>query len=150
MASRISTTDLVTLQKKAVSLQAATRRAREKAGEITERLVSSGETGAAALGFGYLSGRAGEKPFEVAGVPIDLGSGIVALLLATMGIGRGMESHLTALGNGAIGCYLTKLGYKAGLKVTAASGPMKILQGEALSDETMADLAIALKKFQED
>lgn len=145
--ARVSATDIAKLHKKALSLQMATRKAREKAGEVTERVVTAGETVGAALAMGYARARFGDKPFEIAGVPIDMGAGIIGTILSIMGVGRGMEGHVAAFSNGSMAAYAAGIGYKAGLKKTAESGPL--VKGEALSDLQLSDLAVQLKKFAE-
>jgi hypothetical protein len=107
--------------------QAATKRAREKAGEVTEQALQAAETVGTAFGFGVFEGRL-QNPadFELAGVPIPLLLGVGAHAAAFLGVGRNMEPHLHAIGNGALAAHLNGLGRKMGSEMKTKAGSPKI------------------------
>ena len=106
----------------------ATARAREKAGEMTESVLSIAETAGTAFAVGYFAGgidktqdeinkAAGKgSAFELFGVPYPLLLGIGAHAFALMGVGRGMESHLKNVGTGALSAHLFTIGYNMKVK----------------------------------
>lgn len=109
--------------------KAATMRAREKAGEITAEALTAAETVGTAFGFGVFEGRlTNPADFEFAGIPIPLGLGIAAHAAAFLGVGRNMEPHLHAIGNGALASHLNGLGRKMGsdMKAKAGGAPVKL------------------------
>jgi hypothetical protein len=129
--------------------QSATKRAREKAGEMTETAIGVVTTAGTAFGFGYLEGRVTDKKqFElVPGLPLPLAVGAAAHVFALLGVGRGMETHLKNIGNGALAAHLNGLGRQVGAKAKATAGvsgqgpgvlPEGMPRGAGVS---MADLA---------
>ena len=62
-----------------LKLQASTKRAREKAGEVMETAIETGETVGTAFAFGLWAGKVNDdKHFELAGIPIPLLVGLGA------------------------------------------------------------------------
>lgn len=94
---------------------ASTRRAREKAGEVMQTVVHATETGASAFAFGVLEGQSGTMP-EPLGIPAPLLAAAVLHGAAAFGVGRGMEDHVKALGNGALAAYAFSKGQFVGSK----------------------------------
>lgn len=118
-------TSIKKAQQQIQSLRMGTRRARQKAGEVTEKLVRTAEIGGTSFGFGFLNGRQGGV--ELFGVPIELAVGIGANLFAMMGVGRGMETHLASVGDGALAAYFHTLGRGVG---KAALTPKTAVSGQ--------------------
>lgn len=117
-------TSLTKARKYAESLKASTKRLREKAGEQAEAFLTTVETGGVAFGFGYWEGVIDDpEDFEIIGVPIPLAVGIAAHTLAFFGVGRGMENHIRAAGNGALAAHLNGVGRKLGSESKKAPGP---------------------------
>ena len=134
--------------------KASTKRAREKAGEMTESVLTIAETAGTAFAVGYFAGQidmsdeASKKKFELFGVPYPLLVGIGAHAFALMGVGRGMESHLKNIGTGALSAHLFGIGYN--MKPNAANkkiaGDIDLLgaaakQGAGVSEADLAALA---------
>jgi hypothetical protein len=93
----------------------ATKNARAKAGEVTEALLTLGETAGTAFAFGYYEGAVtSPKQFEFFGVPAPLLAGLGAHAFALLGVGRGMDEHLRAIGNGALASHLNGIGRQMG------------------------------------
>jgi hypothetical protein len=151
MAQNFSMTNYRKLQKRAVSLQASTKRARENAGQVVNHVVRTGEVAGTAFGLGVVQGRTGGMAFF--GVPLELGLGVGAHAFALLGVGRGAETHLAAVGDGALAAYFGTMGRGVGktMKGGAVSGSKQAgrglpprsqeMQGEALTEEDLAELA---------
>lgn len=106
---------LMKLRDQVVRLQASTRRAREKAGEVMDHTLTAAETIGTSFAFGLWEGRISDpKHFELAGMPVPLVAGIAAHAFALLGVGRGMESHFHSVGNGALSAHLNGLGRRMG------------------------------------
>ena len=141
-------TQSITKMRDTVSrLYATTKRAREKAGELTESVVTAAEVSGTAFAIGYWEGRI-DKPedFEVFGVPIPLAAGLGAHLFAIFGVGRSMESHMRSFGNGALAAHLNgvgrKLGQKAKISSPAVSGELPpARRGMGITEEMLAAAA---------
>lgn len=114
---------LARAQKKIVSLQQSTRKAREKAGEVLENTLTAAETVGTAFAFGVWEGRV-DKPedFEIMGIPMPLFAGVGLQALALFGVGRGMEGHMRALGNGALSAHMNGIGRRMGSEMKARGG----------------------------
>jgi hypothetical protein len=105
------------LRAKMARLHGATAKIRAKAGETMETLVRTGEISATSFALGVVHTRfadANNAPPMVMGVPVELLAGVAAHGLAFMGIGRGMESHLKAVGDASLGMYFATLGRGVG------------------------------------
>ena len=97
--------------------KSATKNARAKAGELTETVLNTGETVGTAFAFGYYEGSVTDpKQFELFGVAAPLLAGLGAHVFALVGVGRGMEDHLRAIGNGALAAHLNGIGRQMGKK----------------------------------
>lgn len=149
---------LVKLRAGYARMASATKRAREKTGEVMEQAISAVETAGVGFGFGFLEGQL-DRPedFELAGVPYPLLAGLVGHGLAFFGVGRGMETHLHALANGALTTHLNGLGrkmgqeYKArraggavrGVDVSGALPPRRSVMGAGtgVTEQSLLDLA---------
>lgn len=131
-------------------LQQSTKRAREKAGELVESVVTAGEVSGTAFAIGFWEGRI-QKPedFEVFGVPIPLAAGLAAHTFAMLGVGRGMENHLRSVGNGALAAHLNGIGRKLGQRAKIAApavagelpGASMNRQGAGITEEMLRNLA---------
>jgi len=152
MAKSISMRDVDKLKNRLASLKRSSAKAREKAGESVERLLMSAEVGGTAFAFGQVQARYGGV--NILGVPADLGVGIAANVMSILGVGRGMETHLANIGNGALAAYAFKTGHDMGVKSMQAAGkaipqrPTRLLgeedsevSGESLSDIDLENLA---------
>ena len=111
------------LQDRLASAQRSTRVARAKAGEIVTNVVRTGTIGVTAFGLGYYTGTRG--PLEIMGVPLELG--IVGLThgAALLGVGGKAETHLRAVGDGALAVYAGNWGRVMGRESAAqkSAGP---------------------------
>ena len=86
---------------------------REKFGGITQRAVSTLETGAAAWLGGAIEGRSAGA--SLGPVPINLGVGALLLVAGHLDLaGEKHSEHLNNVGNGFIGSYLAATGYAFG------------------------------------
>jgi hypothetical protein len=102
--------------------KASTARAREKAGEVTHTILEIAETGGTCFAFGYYEGMITDpKKFELFSVPVPLLTGVAAHAFALLGVGRGMEDHLKAIGTGALAAHLNGIGRVMGAKHAAKS-----------------------------
>lgn len=111
----MSSTALVKARDHIMRLQAATKRAREKTAEVMENVITSAETVGTSFAFGLWEGRITDsKQFELGGIPIPLLAGVSAHAFALLGVGRGMEDHLRAIGNGALASHLNGIGRRVG------------------------------------
>lgn len=120
----MSSSALVQARDKIARLQVSTRRAREKAGEMMQTALHTGEAVGTAFAFGFLEGSLDDpKKFELAGVPLPLAVGVGAHAFAAFGVGRGMEDHFKAIGTGALAAHLNGLGRAYGAKRKALAGP---------------------------
>jgi hypothetical protein len=117
---------LVRLKDKLVRMQATTRRAREKAGEVAENIVGSATTVGSAFAIGAAQGYLGEEKMRVFNVPVPLIVGLGAHLAAIVGTGGQGETHLRNIGNGALAAYASF----AGLKMAARQKNRQIMLGD--------------------
>lgn len=109
-------------REKIESLQRSTARARKKAGEMMEDALTAAETSGAAFALGFWEGSITDpKQFEFFGVPAPLAIGLGAHAAAAFGVGRGMESHFKAIGNGALAAHLNGVGRVLGTRKKGAS-----------------------------
>jgi hypothetical protein len=126
--------------------------ARAKAGEVTEQILSIGEVAGTAFAFGYFDGKTvpGSKVFNPLGIPAPLLGGVLAHAAALLGVGRGMESHLKNIGNGALSAHLFHIGQEAGTKARTAApatkGDVDLLgaanrSGAAVTESDLANMA---------
>lgn len=142
------------LKKRVVSLQKSTQKARAKAGEIMENAIASAEIGGTAFALGILEGRTppgNKEAFEVMGVPIPLVTTLAAHAFALFGVGRGMESHFRAIGNGALATHLNGIGRRMGTEmlerqtVSGDAGPASLppkREGMSITADQLAELAL--------
>jgi len=136
--------ELAKLRAKAARLQNATKRVREKAGEVVNNVVRTGEVSASAFAFGYAQQRFGREKMEVGGLHLALLGGTAAHVLSFMGISDGAEPHLRAIGDGALATYFFTLGRDVAVKTkTAGYGqlnehPDDDVSGQMLSDEELS------------
>jgi hypothetical protein len=111
--------------------KSATKNAREKAGEVTEAVLTLAETGGASFAFGFYEGSiADPTKFEFFGVPAPLLTGIAAHVFALIGVGKGMEPHIRAIGNGALAAHLNGIGRQMGTKRKNALTARATTQGD--------------------
>lgn len=90
---------------------AATKRAREKAGEVMETVLDAGITGGTGYVLGVWEGRIAKKEqYELLGVPAPLAIALAGHAAALFGVGRGMEKHFRSVGNGGLTIHLNGLG----------------------------------------
>lgn len=131
-------------------LQQSTKRAREKAGELVESTVTAAEVSGTAFAIGYWEGRIDKaEDFEVFGVPIPLAAGLAAHMFSLFGVGRGMEGHLRAVGNGALAAHLNGVGRRLGGKAkmlapAASAGELpgaSMRRGTGVTEAMLRDLA---------
>lgn len=147
----MSSTALIKARDHILRLQAATKRAREKSAEVMENVIVAGETVGSAFLFGMWEGRVDNpKHFELGGVPVPLLVGIGAHAFAMMGVGRGMEDHFRAVGNGALASHLNGIGRRVGAEskikkspvVTPIKGELNSArQGVGITEADLANLA---------
>lgn len=109
------------LQEHIQRLRKSTAKAREKGAELVTEVLNTAETGGTAFALAVAHGRYGSDAMKVAGVPVALGLGVGAHVMALLGVG-GAESHFRAIGNGAIAQYATVEGLKIGQKWAQESG----------------------------
>lgn len=156
MSKSITLRDAQKLKNQVTNLKKASARAREKAGEATERLLMAAEVGGTAFAFGQIQARYGGV--VILGVPSDLGLGVLANVASLLGVGRGMEAHLANIGNGALASYAFRSSYNMGVesmtkaKKAIPTQATRILgdsdekiSGESLADIDYADLAAPIE-----
>lgn len=135
---------LAKLRDKLKSAQHATRRAREKAGEVVMEAVHTGEGMAIGFGAGVLYGRYPEAKLELAGVPMDLGVGVGLKALALLGVSHGAGPHMNALGTGALTSFSLRKGLEVGAdmakKANAAPGYSKTASVSGDADDAVRAL----------
>lgn len=107
-------------------MQATTRRAREKAGEVAENVVGTATTVGSAFAIGAAQGYLGEEKMKVFNVPVPLLVGLGSHLFAIMGTGGQGETHLRNIGNGSLSAYAAF----AGLKMAARQKGRQIMMGD--------------------
>lgn len=132
----------------ALRAQQSSRRARAKAGELMETAVHTVETGGTAFALGYLQGSLSEAErdkFELFGVPIPLAIGVASHTLAVMGVGRGMEPHFRAVGNGALACHL----FGVGRQVAQGRGGRTAVRGSLPGSRARASAGISAQDLAE-
>jgi hypothetical protein len=115
---------LAALRSKMARLHGATSKMRAKAGETMETMVRSGEIAATSFALGVVHTRfadAGNRPPMVFGVPVELLGGVAAHAFALMGVGRGMESHMRAVGDGALAVYFSTVGRGVGKQMKSGA-----------------------------
>ncbi len=133
----------------------ATRRVREKAGETIEGLMNAGVCAGTGFALGALAGTLKDPAqWVVAGVPIPLWIAAGSHVAAFAGIGRGMDTHLRAVGNGALAVHAFGMGRKliesrktesSGEKISGEESPPLLGSARKGSGITEADLrAMAL------
>ncbi len=111
-------------------MKASSARARKKAGETMETVVRTAEVSGTAFGLGILQARSGDpEGIKVAGVNLNLGIGLGAHLFGLLGVGRGMESHLKAVGDGALGVYAFTAGLGVGGDMISGEGGRTEIMG---------------------
>jgi len=121
---------LVKAKKQIESLKQSSKRARAKAGEMTESLLTTGEVAGTAFAIGFWEGRIDNaKQFEIFSVPVPLAMGVGAHVFALLGVGRGMEGHLRSIGNGALAAHLNGIGRRLGqeAKTTKVTSGVEML-----------------------
>jgi hypothetical protein len=143
---------VTTWKNKFEQAKAASRRVRQKMGETTEALIDAGLSAGTGFALGAYAGSlkadANGKVhgFEVAGVPVPLAIAGITHAAALMGVGRGMEDRLRAIGTGA----LTVHAYGSGKKLmearavaggTKVSGELPSRQGSGITQDMLAALA---------
>lgn len=129
-------------REKIESLQRSTARARKKAGEMMEDALTAAETSGAAFALGVWEGSVSDpKQFEFFGVPAPLAIGLGAHAMAAFGVGRGMESHFKAFGNGALAAGAFGAGRMFAAKRKGASAVRGEIAGMRGVGVTAADLA---------
>lgn len=140
------------LLQKLEAARKSTARAREKAGEVMETAVTTAVSGGAAFALGVWEGRTSDpKQFEFFGVPAPLAIGIAAHGAALFGVGRGMERHFRALGDGALASHLNGIGRQTGAKWASrgelsGDAPASLPPSRRGAGITEADLANALAR----
>ena len=107
--------------KKYESMRAATKRVRAKAGETGKNVLHTGESAGTGFLLGMMQGRAGEE-LNIAGFPVSLGVGIVAHAFAFWGVGKGMDSHFRAVGDGGLTTFTVTKGMQIGTDMAARQG----------------------------
>lgn len=103
---------------KAKRLHERAKSLREKAESSMEQVVGTIEVFAGAFGMGVLNGRMGGV--EIAGVPLDLGIGVLGNVLGHLGVAGKASSHVHNLSNGALASYATRLGLGIGKRMEGA------------------------------
>lgn len=141
-----------TWKNKFEAAKASSRRVRQKMGETTEALIDAGLSAGTGFALGaYAGGLKADASgkvhgWEVAGVPVPLAIAGAAHMAALMGVGRGMEDRLRAIGTGALTVHAFGAGRKlvearhlaAGAKV---SGELPSRQGSGMTESMLASLA---------
>lgn len=106
------------LQRQLASAKKSSLRMRRKARAGVETVLRTGEVCATSFVFGAIKGRTGKNP-EIAGVPLDLGAGILGHVLAMFGIGGGMDTHLRGFADGALSSFSHTQGAAIGANMAA-------------------------------
>lgn len=148
--ANVSLAEAVRLRDQVSRFKHATRKAREKAGEVVTDLVRAAEVSGVAAALGYWAGttkKAGGDHPAFFGIPADLAVGVASHVLGIMGVG-GAEDHFKAIGDGGLATYFSTLGYSAGLEgkgfLKGDSGQSSLpgkMSGAALTADDLAKLA---------
>ena len=148
MSVSVSAAEAFDVRKKALSALSRAKSVLSKTDEQVNTVVHATVTAGTAFAFGVVQGRYGGV--EVAGVPADLGAGIVLHAMGFMGIGGKASEYMHAAGNGALACYLAALGRGVGgewrnrtLASGGASAPglPAAAAGQTISDAELARMA---------
>lgn len=150
--ANISLAEASRLRDKVARFQHTTKKLREKAGMTVTTVVEAAEVSGVALALGYYAGKRakdGAGQLSIFGVPLDLGVGVAAHVLAIMGVG-GAEEHFRAIGHGGLATYFSTMGFntgKTGQLPKALSGdaprslPGASISGQSLTADDLARLA---------
>lgn len=124
--------------------RASSRRVRQKIGESTQALVNAGLSAGTGFALGAFAGSLKDpKDWEVAGVAIPVWVGGLAHAAALMGVGRGQEDHLRAIGTGALTVHAFGMGRKLieAKKVSAkVSGELPSRSGSGITSAMLDSL----------
>lgn len=112
MALKVSRREMGSWKEKAMRARARLKSASKKADRVVEQMVHTAEVGSAAFIAGVVQGRTGGV--EVVGVPLDLGLAAGLHVLAFMGVGGRMSSHLHGFGDGFLAAFLATTGRGVG------------------------------------
>jgi hypothetical protein len=114
---KISKADLQRAADRARNLSTRLAGIKRQAAQVTERVVYSAEVSAAAFTAGVIQGKTGGNN-SVAGVPVDLGLGVLLNLGGYLGLaGPKMSDHLHGFGDGFLAAFLSTLGRGVGGKL---------------------------------
>lgn len=112
---------------------AATKRAREKGGEVLESAIDAGLAGLTGWVLGQWEGRSTRsEQFEVFGVPAPLATAVAAHVGAVFGVGRNMEPRLRAIGNAGVALHMRYIGHGQGEQWRAKNPDKPGLMGDDL------------------
>lgn len=147
MALKVSKMGVARLRDYAERAHARARGLAVKSEQAVGTLVRTAEVQATAFGMGVVNGRFGGV--EILGVPLDLGAGSAAHLLAFVGVGGKFSSHLHNLADGALASYMTTLGVGVGKRMAQSAGASSAgafgsgvgSAAEVLSSEDLAAMA---------
>lgn len=129
-------------KEKVSRLQQSNKRAREKVGETMAEVFRTAEVGGSSYAFGYMRGRATDvNAWKIGSVPWELAAAAAMKALALMGVGKGMESHLNAFGDGALAAFSTIEGLRHGRKSKGGTGSLSLSGGEGLTPEDLAKIS---------
>lgn len=120
----------------------------------TQKIVRTGEVCAGAFAGGMLQGHAGPDGMTIVHVPVDLAAGVALNVLGILGAAGDYSDHLSNVGDGFLGAYLSSVGFAAGKKWqergslfghkdTASLPPASKVSG--VSQSQMADLVSQMR-----
>jgi len=116
--AQVTKSQMATFYDKTKRLAERAKSLREKAESSMEQVVATMEVAAGAFGMGVLNGRLGGV--EIAGVPLDLGAGVLSHVLGHLGVAGKASTHVHNLGNGMLASYMTRLGLGVGKRMEGA------------------------------
>lgn len=122
----------------------------------TAKAIRTGEICAGAFAGGMLQGHAGPDGMTVAHIPVDLAAGLALNVLGIFGAAGDHSDHLSNVGDGFLGAYLSSVGFAAGKKwqergslfghkATAELPPGGGAKVSGVSHQQMADLVSQMR-----
>lgn len=145
MPTSLSHAEVMDKERKVLALASRARTALARADVAIDKTVTAVVTGGTAFACGVVQGRYGG--LELAGVPADLGAGLVLHGLGFAGVGGKQNEWLHAAGNGALACYLSTIGngvgkeWRAKVLAGGGAGTPAAASGSTISDQELARLA---------
>jgi len=138
MPVRISSADLARYRGGLERMKGRLATVSKRAEGVIETGVRAAVVGGTAFGLGLANGRYGGV--KVAGVPLDLGTAVLAHLAGFGGLGGAQSKHLHSIGDGALATYLATAGRGVGIKMAANAEGAKAVKDRVAGELSAAGL----------